>query len=369
MMSNFSDRLVEELTDATLAVAPSIKIAKERVFTSLNRLQRRLIAFIVSEDLSINKLDKLDPIINLYFNEAYDKLIKQLPIIAKRSQRATLLALNTTFGSNVFTRVMLVSTINKLFTNPIVLGNYLKEEWEHVKNSFRKKLRQSIRTSYARGRPDQLLPSIAGTRSSRSRRLLDRQGRDDVYVYTGGLINSYKTKIDSLVETVGQTVINTVDLMIYNKYSSMINGVYPLTVFDGGTSSECMARAGSAWGLDGEPLHDDTKEKFPGIPPWHFKCRTRLVPMFRLINDIKDDKILSALKCVKKEVKESMGNTASSLKAFDDVLKSWGDTKAKQKLGPGRFKLWKSGRITTRQLINSLGEEQTLAELKSNKRS
>lgn len=141
-------------------------------------------------------------------------------------------------------------------------------------------------------------------------------------------------------------------------------------VLDDKTSAICMARSGFAWDLDGNPLPEtDTNEPFPGPPPYHPNCRSTLVPVVKGLDDLIEDpkvaaRVRKAVQALPESTQASMdGKVASSL-TYEDWLKRKNETFQQEVLGPGKYKLWKAGRIDLRDLIDQQGNPLTVAQLR-----
>ncbi len=88
------------------------------------------------------------------------------------------------------------------------------------------------------------------------------------------------------VKTVSASGINAAHnaavIAIARANKQAIQGVLALATLDNRTTELCMERHGGAWDIvSREPLAFSTIAiQFPGRPPWHFRCRTTLTPVF-----------------------------------------------------------------------------------------
>lgn len=99
-------------------------------------------------------------------------------------------------------------------------------------------------------------------------------------------------------------------------------------------------------------------------------CRTILSPITKTWEELTQEatgKQKKLLDTVPNSTRASMDGLISTTKVntFGDWLRIKGDKFARAKLGPGKFDLWKSGKITTSQLIDSAGIPRTLAQLRA----
>jgi hypothetical protein len=124
-------------------------------------------------------------------------------------------------------------------------------------------------------------------------------------------------------------------------------------------STICKARSGLQWNLK-------TKEPvghlipWNGGPPLHFQCRSVTVAVLKPISKIPKKK--------KQAIEEAGTQSSMDGQVPDDMdYQSWLKTKSisfqKEALGPGRWQLWKDGKLTLPQMLDMRGNPLTLAEL------
>jgi hypothetical protein len=125
-----------------------------------------------------------------------------------------------------------------------------------------------------------------------------------------------------------------------------------------------------SWDLDGNPL-EGTKIPFPGAPPWHFNCRSTLVPIVKSWADLSSGSAVSKSKLQKLEdalpesTQSSMDGQVAGELTYEQWLKSKPEEFQIEVLGRGKHSLWLQGKITLAQLVDQNGDSLTLAELKS----
>jgi len=155
----------------------------------------------------------------------------------------------------------------------------------------------------------------------------------------------------ALVRTSFQSIANAVRLDTYRQNADVIKGLQALVTLDLRTSTICQARSSSSWDMEGNPLNG-TKERFPGHPPWHFNCRTTLIPITKSWKELG----------VKKDVEEFSIKTQQSMDgkvAGDLTYEQWLRSKPKkaqiEALGRGKWGLWTDGKLTLPQMLDQSG--------------
>ena len=163
----------------------------------------------------------------------------------------------------------------------IVAGIYLlgakhSEWWARQGNQLKLKVGDMLRM-HALGNQtvDILLAKINGTETGR---ILFEQNQLILSEFSGGLFDAFLKQSDSLVNTLTSAVDNSIQFLLYTE-NKKVKGVQALVTLDNKTSALCRSRVGFAWTLDGAPFNSLTNISFPGPPPWHWNCRTILVPI------------------------------------------------------------------------------------------
>ena len=155
---------------------------------------------------------------------------------------------------------------------------------------------------------------------------------------------------------------------MHNK--DLIEGVQVLVTMDNRTSHICIARSMMAWKLTGEPIEaTGATGKFPGPPPYHYNCRSTLIPYLRPLTDfIKSKKLSDAQKdrinqIWNEDTQSSMDGPVSSKLNYEQWLKTKPVDFQKDVLGPGRWKLWSEGKLNASDLIDQSGNSISLKDL------
>lgn len=184
-----------------------------------------------------------------------------------------------------------------------------------------------------------------------------------------GFQNAYVNTImrTSIAETMAKTKQYTED----KHFSSVIKGYQHITVFDTRTSVICSGRAG---------MIRKKRSDFDGVPPLHPRCRSILVP----VTDLSDTKTLDTTArtwdetiyadrdkelhtrfkvATDKDITVKVTKNSSKFSSFDGWFKNLPQDRQVQWLGPQKYKLYQTGKIGTRSLIDGSGRIRTVSEL------
>jgi hypothetical protein len=285
------------------------------------------------------------------------KALKDLAPGVRISAQATI---NEAVKAEIGTVGITASDAKKLATKVMVDGKFVEEWIAEQTGQTINRVRTTLRRGVLAGETNQeIVRRLRGRRTNKTIVTTVRGKKIRQPVYEGGVLDITTRHADTMVRTAVNALGNEVNMEVYKANADIVKGVQTVTTLDSRTSDICMARTGAAWDMEtGKPLPGSTRqEQFPGPPPYHPNCRTVLIPIVRVFDDISDNANRSQRKkldAVGERTRASVDGQVSSrkIKSFDDYLELRGDEFARKKLGPKRFEAWKDGRLTTAQLIN-----------------
>jgi hypothetical protein len=132
--------------------------------------------------------------------------------------------------------------------------------------------------------------------------------------------------------------------------ADILNGVRNLTTLSKSTPLLCIGYSGAEWDLDGNPINGTTVP-FNGGPPHHDKCNCTLVAISKSFREIGwdiDDPPISTRASDEGQIPADI--------TFDDFLKRKSSSYVDDILGIDRAALWRSGKLTCRDLVDDSGQ-------------
>lgn len=371
---SLSDDIADRLTLQGVDLLRLEASTRRLVMTQIRLLERDLAAKIVSAEIaSAKKLStrnrRADKVIAFgrreigrRYSAAVKLLKKEISEIAGFIQGESLDLLNNTLRVPLF-REAGVGPLNRL------LNFDSNDWWTNEKSITTRKFIQTIRQGLIRGdSSEELVKAFRGQRTGKAIQVQIQGKKSNIPEFSGGVFqasrNQARTQIQSAVQVAGNDPLWN----LYQENKDILRAVQALAVLDARTSFICISRAGAAWSLeDGAPIENSAaQESFPGPSPWHFRCRTLLIPIpfsyAELENRLSGER-LESLQGLSATAKRRMNGALAKDLDADTWLKQRGKAFARQKLGPGRFDLWEQGEISASQLIDQTGRPITVAEL------
>jgi hypothetical protein len=380
---NASDLFAIRATDALIEVNRFEQRVRGLVLSHLRALQAELAKEIIGADIEgavrdetkQERLERLHRdvtvILNREMSGARKILTRELVDLSELMHEVAVDALNVVFTVDIAKVTLTRGELRALVDDDVVLGAPSKEWWSERSEDTRRAFIREMRVGISRGETnEQLIARVRGKPTGGMTTVTLPDGSvAKVREYAGGLLDVSYSAVEALVRNSTASVSNITLLETYRQNGDVVKGIEAITTLDSRTSDICMARTGSAWDLEGKPFPESsTQEPFPGPPPWHFRCRTVLGPVMKSWDELLEEAgqerrgLLGTVPTSRRAAFD--GQIANNVRTFDDWLKQRGDAFAKKKLGAARFELWKSGKMTTSQLIDPAGNPRTLSEIR-----
>jgi SPP1 gp7 family putative phage head morphogenesis protein len=244
---------------------------------------------------------------------------------------------NGAISVDIMAKLPMEATIASIASKSMIQGAYINEWFKSIDDSMQLDLSKAIRLGVTMGEDT---PTIT------------KRVKDTLLVN----VNHAKT----IARTAIASVSNDVRMKVWEDNSDIIKTVSFHAVIDGRTSFGCATRDHSEYDvITHEPKNDKAKQ-FPYQPvPRHPNCRSTYVPVTKSFKELTglDIEIPSGTRA-------SMDGQIPSEISFDKWFEGK-DSKFQEKyLGKGRYKLYKSGKITFNDLVNQNGMELKISELK-----
>ena len=175
---------------------------------------------------------------------------------------------------------------------------------------------------------------------------------------------------EALVRSSVLSVTNAARAETFKKNADIIRGVQVLVTMDSRTSETCIAlgAANAAWDNDGNPLPESSwDEPQPPGPPYHWNCRTILVPVVGKFSDVHAEvngQKQARLDGVSESVADAMDGKLAAVAGFESWLRDKPDAFVDRLIGKTRAGLWRDGKLKLPQLVDQSLRPLNLQQLK-----
>ena len=365
---NLSDLVLDSITDVDIDFT-KLEAGQVRDLSAvLSAMQREVLSTIKSNNPAdvdqkaarAKRLNGLIAKIEKQVNATYQVLSKRnvsdLEEVVGISMAATKNSINNAIGGNLMKGGISKSDVISIVKDTLIPddagGAPISERWRRLRDTFKLALRDGLRQAVATQKnTDEMLKVIRGNRNVQ---------------FKDGLFYKNQTQMETLIRTAQNQMVNASRYTAYQANADVVKGVQAQAVLDLRTTVICRYRNGMAWTLAGRAFAG-TPEPFPGPPPWHWRCRTTLIPIFRSLDDLQgvvEPRLHRIL--VDLDSKVPIDGKPGQVIGFDKWL-SQNKTSARIDAvgGVGKYKLYKEGKIGLSDLINGQGQEKTLKQLKT----
>jgi hypothetical protein len=183
----------------------------------------------------------------------------------------------------------------------------------------------------------------------------------DVVVEPGtpGVMPLARKNAAAIVQTSIATVAAAARRATFKANADITNGIMQVSTLDGHTSLTCIAYSGATWDLDYEPIGENDLPYNGGVPR-HFNCRSAEVAIMKTLREMGID-----MDEPDPGMRASSEGPISAKTTFADFLKLKGADYQNEVLGAGRAELFRSGKMTTRDLLDMKGRPLSLSALRT----
>ena len=380
-MTSISDELADRFVSYGVDLQRLSSKVEGEVISFMELLELSLIVSLQEASLSKNtskafrkaRLQVLLKGVQATLAETYDnnKILVEsyLTEVTAVSVAAASKNINAAIGVDLVSPLLTQERVKSIVSSVLVEGGPLKEHWKRNEKKTLNAYKDQVRLGIARGEStEEIVNRVAGTPTGKVKGYKTKAGKQRFLVdRKGGITNIAKRDATSLVRTSIQAVANSANFELFKKNDDLIKGIQPLVTLDNKTTLFCMSLSGSAWTLEGVPL-TKTSRKYPGLSPYHYQCRTLILPILKTFEEIAGNVSDDIREKLKSAIPKSKQASMDGLVAGDLTYEDWLRTKPKkfqrEVLGKTKFKLWSSGVLGFRDLVDQAGNPISVAALK-----
>ncbi|MDD4931641.1 MAG: phage minor head protein [Candidatus Colwellbacteria bacterium] len=344
---------------------------KGKVIGILNAAQQEIMGQIAKVDPDAPTLTKwkqarletLNQRISEIIDQSYGEIGKvtstAMKQIAEEGMKATAGLVNTAIGANIFDVTLTPELLNSIATKTMIDGNIIGSWWEKQKNDTKQKLAgqmnkamQELQIGMVKGESiGELIGRIRGTALS------------------PGVMSISKREAAALVRTSTMQVLGDARKEIYRQNEDVLSGYEIVATLDARTTPLCRSLDRKQYDLNFNPISHGIPYPVGG-PPFHWNCRTTLIPITKSYRELMDDK--SPLSEKKKNLlatnpvgmRVSMGGPIQGKIDYNEWLLEQTEDIQKEVLGNTRWQLWKDNKLAMSDMIHQDGRPLTIAQLK-----
>jgi len=284
-------------------------------------------------------LQQVEEIINGSFAKAGQEIVSKSKEFYLSASEFVTTSINGTVGASITVSILNVQLVEEAVSKAAIknklMASFWKKQQEVMVNGFRKEFMKGL---------------LEGETMNQLTKRLEENTN----------LNLAKNNMRSIARTTLSTVTDNAHMDTYQKNSDVVGYIESVAVLDSRTTFISMAYNGSTWSLPN--LVPFGPKSMPYAPlALHWRERDRRIPGLRSYMDLPEEK----KKLIPLEKRASMDGLVTKPVDFDEFLKKRSDAELQKMLGKTGSELWKSGKITTTDLIDSTtGTPLTQRQLK-----
>jgi len=380
----FNDRISDGLVRHNISLLRYDAKLRRQTLGQLRTLQQNLVEQLGSYDFTAIRrvrveglLKQVDGMIKGSYSGMNRFMAGEMGDLAITENAFASQQLNSLFGVDIVSGGLAPAQLRVLGKQAPIFGAPATEHWGRQSAALRRRFADEMRQGFLLGESTgDLVRRVRGTATG-ARQMVEIAGKaKSVPVFSGGIMNASTREATALVRTSVQSVANDIRLETYMANTDVIESLMVLVTLDARTSDICRARGArpDEWTLpDFEPV--GSSGNYMGPPPWHFNCRSSLVPNTKSWAELQAQGGASTATRQQKSIARKLDNNAPKAARASmngQVAKGMGYTqwlKTQPKsvqlevLGPTRQKLWKQGKLNLSQTLDQTGRPMSLAEM------
>lgn len=301
-----------------------VNLVRENDPTQRRRLQTRLAELRALLD------EQIEPRVIGGIEDARGLIKETIIGLAVAQVTATLGAINSAAGEPSATRLPSAEALRQAVERALIpVGDQQApiDEWlDRLGQRAIERIGDEIRRGIQQGDDIQtILQNIQGTAAQR---------------FQDGIAAQVTESIQFLVRTYANNALNEARIAAFVENADFVRAVRHVSILDNRTTRICIARSGGRYSVPSfEPIPPN-RLPFLGGPPYHFRCRSTIVPDVRQGDGLQEP-------------------------TFQEFLERQSEARQREILGARRWQLWRDGRLSLTDLIDAAtGQPLTLEQLR-----
>lgn len=315
-------------------------------------------------------LDSVNDTIRVAYRDMERASREEIRPLVSDEARFAVSTLNGAVGVDIASVQLTGPQITALMSDTLIEGAPSAYWWRRQEGAMARRFADQMRQGVLRGETNaELVRRVRGTATGKRDSYWIDGKRKTFVEFSGGIMDTGTRQAEALVRSSVQAVSNAANYETLQANSDVVRGTQAVVTLDTRTTTICVARSSAVWDLKtGNPI-SGTTETFPGPPPWHWNCRTFLIPYLYTWETLRrkdlpagtHKKILE----IPQSTRASMNGQIAAGTSYEAWLKKQPKSVQLDKLGPGKYKLWTEDKLTFTDLINQRGRPLTVKELEA----
>ncbi len=250
--------------------------------------------------------------------------------------------------------------LTKLAGDTLIQGSPAKSWWLRQQQDTQFKLANQIRIGAAQGETNaQIIKRVVGQEATVAKAPAAPGAAPVIEPGVPGIMPLTRSNAAAIVQTSVAAVAAAARRATFQANRDIASGIIQISTLDSHTSITCLAYSGATWDMDYEPSGENDLPYNGGVPR-HWSCRSAETLTLLTLREMGID-----MDEPDPGQRASSAGPISAKTTFSEFLTKMGAEYQNEVLGPGRADLFRSGRLTPRDLVDMRGNPLKIDVLKA----
>lgn len=282
----------------------------------------------------LKQLEEISDLIGQHYTDIELLSLDELTRIAEIESQWQIKSINTAVGVEIMRAQPTAAALEAIVTNGLIMGNTAETWWRQQSLRMQQEFARVVRLGMAQSETNQQI----------AKRIRDAVGVQQRHAF-------------ALVKTATQAVAVQAREESLKKNSDVVKGKISNAVLDGHTTLVCASYDQAEYDLENKPIAPN-KKPYLEIPR-HFGCRSMWSTLLKKWDEmgLPFDEFSPSTRA---SVDGQIPAKTDFAKFLDSKSTAWQD----KYLGKGRAELYRKGQITLGDMVDGIGRELTLEQLR-----
>ena len=337
---NANEQIADATVERALVLSRYSAGTGRKIVELLNDVQRDIIRRLpdvageVSRRRLLSQLKEIQELIGSSYDDITKLALDELNELAEIEALWQMNSVNSVVGVEIMRAMPTAAALEAIVTNGLVLGNPAATWWAQQSQQAQNEFSRVIRLGLSQSETNQQI----------ARRVRDSMGIQQRHAF-------------ALVKTSTQAVAMQARDEMLATNDDVVKGKISIATLDGRTTFVCADCDQATYNLKNEPIKPK-KRPYIAIPR-HFGCRSMWSPLLK-----KWDEMGLPFDEFSPSTRASLDGQIPADTSFDKFLSGKSAAWQDKYLGKGRAELYREGKITLSDMVDGLGRELTIAQLR-----
>ena len=376
------EKLINKVVKNTVDLERVHEGLQQKVYNLLTRTETDIVSQIIENDPTypvastwkkkrmLKLLANVNNTIDVGYTDIKKTVATELKKLTKAEAASIVGGVNQIVGADIIDITLTAQDLEAIVSTTLIDGQTIGKWWGEQSQSFKTKFGKQMQDAMEQIQLGLVKGEAVGELIKRVR------GSTEL----PGMMKNVRRESAALVRTSVMQTANESRKAVYKANEDLIKGYEVIATLDRRTSPICRALDRQLFDKEFKPIGH--KMQYPGGPPFHWNCRSTLVPILKSYSELAGPKSKLKKSQIKKldkldetqrasmryvikggEIVDQRGMPVKGALTYDNWLRKQPAAVQKDVLGPTKRKLWLEHNLSTVDMVSQKGRALTVDEL------